>query len=485
MSAAPQAYQPSTFDFLAYADGRLRLSGTGTGVKGDGRYYVDDRPVADALSNWISPELSDLLDVAVAVYLADRLARRTGGANQYEHHWQRNMRVTVPVRDPGRWNSPGVSDALRAALTFLTEDEWRFEFTQRPPGHTRPAEDVQFLFAEELDEPILVALFSGGLDSLAGLAADLESNPAGSIVLVSANTNTRVIPVQRALVEQLRHRTARKVVWTIAHFGMRRRKKRQYEGEERTQRTRGFAFAVVGAVAALVAGARRLRLYENGVGAINLPYVDSQLGAESTRAMHPTALSRIQEVIRVATGHELLLQLPNLYRTKGQLCGSLARSNFADLAAATVSCDGYPLRVSGAKQCGICTSCLLRRQALLSANIRDDLTAQDLLGYQFDIYRRFVTLSTDKRMPAQAMIDQARRIRRAVGKAGADTGMESWNNLVRAFPSLLDLPESVGDEQRVALARMYACYAEEFETFDAAIVRRPRARNAPNVGTSS
>jgi 7-cyano-7-deazaguanine synthase in queuosine biosynthesis len=474
MSATVGAYHPSTFDFVAHADGRLQLSGNGTGVKGDGRYYVDDKPVADALSNWIPPELSDLLDVAVAVYLADRLARRTAVTNQYEHHWQREMRVTVPVRAPTRWNSPEVHDALTAALRFLTEDNWRFGFTQRAPGRSRPAEDIQFLFPEELAPPVIVALFSGGLDSLAGLAADIETNAAASIVLVSANTNTRVLPVQRALVEQLRERTDKKIVWTTAHFGLRRRKARQYESEERTQRTRGFAFTAVGAVAAIVAGAGSLRLYENGVGAINLPYIDSQLGAQSTRAMHPAAILLIEELIQVACGHRLPLELPNLYRTKGELCASLARSNFANLATATISCDSYPLRKPGAKQCGICTSCLLRRQALLAGSIRDDLGARDLFGYRLDIYRRFATLSADKRLPVQAMLGQARRIRQAVGTSGNDASLESWNKLVRAFPALLDLPDTLNDGERIALVEMYARYGEEFAQFDAAIPRSLR-----------
>lgn len=478
MSATVRAYHPPTSDFVAHADGRLQLSGNGTGVKGDGRYYVDDRPVADALSNWISPELSDLLDVAVAVYLADRLARRTAATNQYEHHWQREMRVTVPVRAPTRWNSADVRDALTAALRFLTEDDWRFEFTQRPPGRSRPAEDIQFLFPEKLEPPVLVALFSGGLDSLAGLAADLETNAAGSIVLVSANTNTRVLPVQRALVEQLRGRTGKKIVWTTAHFGLRRRKAREYESEERTQRTRGFAFTAVGAVAAVVAGAGSLRLYENGVGAINLPYIDSQLGAQSTRAMHPMAILLIEELIRVACGNQLPLELPNLYRTKGDICASLAHSTFGDLATATVSCDSYPLRLPGAKQCGFCTSCLLRRQALLAGGIRDDLGAQDLLGYRFNIYRRFATLSADKRLPVQAMLDQARRIRQAVGTNANDASQESWDRLARAFPALLDLPDTLNDDKRIALVRMYARYGEEFAEFDAAIPRSLRQGTA-------
>ena len=51
----------------------------------------------------------------------------------------------------------------------------------------------------------------------------------------------------------------------------------------------------------------------------------------------------------------------------------------------TVSCDGsFSRRVRRKTQCGICTSCLLRRQALAAAEL-SDIDLSD--NYQFDIYR--------------------------------------------------------------------------------------------------
>lgn len=456
------------YRFESLPHGRVQLVGASSaqGIERDEHFYVNDQLVSEVLWNGVPREMSDLLDVAVAVYLADRLARRHVPGNRYEHHWRRGMHVKVPVRDVPLWRSARVTDALERALGYLTEDAWSFEFVQRPPNRGRVSEGVHYLFPPDLENPILVALFSGGLDSLAGFAKDLETHRSGGIVLVSANTNRNVTAIQRVLVEEIRQRTGRRVHWTVAYFGMRRRAKKSYDGEENTQRTRGFAFTTIGAVSALVAGAHSLRLYENGVGAINLPYSNVQLGAQSTRAMHPESVRRMEELIVAATGQQLRLELPALFATKGELCAALARSSMRDLAEWTMSCDTYR-REAGAKQCGTCTSCLLRREAMLAAGLRDDLGPRDDHGYVFDIYKRFRTLSDDKRVSVRAMLDQGHRIRKATGEPGA-VDADSWRRLVREFPVLMDLPESVSS-RGVELAQMYARYGDEVARFEAKI----------------
>ena len=463
------SYSPPSFRFVVHGNGSLTLTGTGTGVIGDSRYYVNDAPLADAFSRYVPRALADLLDVAVAVYLADRLGRRTGARDRYEHHWQRAMQVRIPVRDPERWNAPAVIEALRATLIHLTEDDWNFEFTPRSLGRGRVSEDVQYLFPEKLEAPVLVSLFSGGLDSLAGLVDDLETRPSGSVILVSANTTARILPVQRALVNALRLRSKRQIIWTVGQFGLRHRDAKQYEREERSQRTRGFAFTALGAIAAIMAESETLRLYENGVGAINLPYTEWQLGAQSTRAMHPTFIGLMERLVGLVTerdngGRAPRLELASLYRTKGDLCRSLGQSDFADLATLTISCDGFPQRLPGPKQCGLCTSCLLRRQGLRVAGIPDD--RRDDFGYQWDIYRRYGTLSADKKLGAQALLDQARRFRSAA--------VGGWNGVVREFPSLLELPDSIDAQGHERLVEMYARYGAECEPFGDAILRGAR-----------
>lgn len=467
--------RPPEFQFELQTNGSMTVGGTGRGAGGrepvddDTRYFVDEQPLTEALSRYVSREQADLLDVAVAVYLADRLAKRTAGSRKTpgEHHWQRTMHVRIPVRNLSRWHDAAMQEALRRALGFLTDDDWQIEFAQRPPSAARVSEGVQFLFAEPIEQPARVALFSGGLDSLAGLARDLEAdrcdNASHTIVLVSANTNPRILPLQRCLIQELRQRTDRKIIWTVGQFGLRRRKRRQYEQEERTQRTRGFAFTALGAVAALACDASSLALYENGVGAINLPYTEWQLGAQSTRAMHPTFLAFMQRVVELACGKPLTLDLRALTNTKGELCQALAASQLVALSARTISCDGFPQRTEGAKQCGTCTSCLFRRQALLVAGVADDERSE--FGYRTDVYRWYRTMSKDKRLAPDLLFDQARRIRGAGG---------DWDALVREFPMLIELPDTIvhSAARRDAIAAMYDRYGRECEQFERAVRQR-------------
>ena len=70
----------------------------------------------------------DLLQIAACVYAADRLVSR-GGIDVNGEHWVRRIGLAIPVRDPV-WHQPEVGDLLVRILGFLTEDQWRFEFTK-------------------------------------------------------------------------------------------------------------------------------------------------------------------------------------------------------------------------------------------------------------------------------------------------------------------------------------------------------------------
>lgn len=80
--------------------------------------------------------------------------------------WRRNFRFVIPLRDPDHWSQARVLEPLRATLSFLSEDEYAFEFERA----TTPVQMKKYLelngnegAAFKADE---VLLFSGGLDSL-------------------------------------------------------------------------------------------------------------------------------------------------------------------------------------------------------------------------------------------------------------------------------------------------------------------------------
>ena len=107
------------------------------GVRLNAEVRVGRRRLQKHFAKHLGPEIADLVDLAGAVYLADRLCRRRGHrTDRYEPHWCRRIHVSVPVRKPGIWTDPEVGLRLRELLAFMTEDHWNFSFYWRDhPDH--------------------------------------------------------------------------------------------------------------------------------------------------------------------------------------------------------------------------------------------------------------------------------------------------------------------------------------------------------------
>ena len=268
-------------------------------------FQVDRRAIEEPFSSYFTPDLADLVDVALAVYTADRLCpRRVGQGNHYDHYWHRKLHVEVAVRASERWQDKQVVMRLRDLLVFMTEDEWDFRFTPR----NEPSREVQgYLFDTRPADPATAALFSGGLDSLAGLCTEAGERPCDAFILFSGWTNARLASCQRRLASALAGRVGSSVI--------------------------------------------------------------SIRGSQNARSAHPVALAKIAELVELVSGRRFRIRLPFLFRTKADLCAGISEAGLRELIAVSVSCDGFPRRVKGKPQCGTCTSCLLCRQALHVAGL--------------------------------------------------------------------------------------------------------------------
>jgi hypothetical protein len=243
--------------------------------------------------------------------------------------------------------------------------------------------------------------------------------------------------------------------------------RREYNQNEPSQRVRGFLFNVIGSAAAALAGCSKVVVSENGVGSINLPISDAQLGSQSTRATHPLALQKIEGFLR-SIGVEVGISLPNLFLTKGQMCRQLKDSPFASLAARSISCDGFPPRVVGPEQCGVCTSCLLSRQALWSAFL-DDGTSVEPRRYRYDVIRGMDEIPSRDLAPLWDMLIQVDRLERAV------LSSSPWQSLSIDFPELREVQEAIGEGRPSAakaeiqrdLVGLYRNYCAEWREFPA------------------
>lgn len=164
-------------------------------------------------------------------------------------------------------------------------------------------------------------------------------------------------------------------------------------------RSRGFFFTLLGSACAYLQGQSTLFVYENGIGAIDLPFRESEVGLDHSRAVHPRSLLYISELVTQLLGKSFLTQNPFLFQTKAQMCQILLQSQVAEFIFDTVSCDRrrreYPM------QCGYCSSCLLRRQALAAVEIEDKT---DYTVKAANVHGR--ELSSSKADHLRAMLDQ-------------------------------------------------------------------------------
>lgn len=212
----------------------------------------------------------------------------------------------------------------------------------------------------------------------------------------------------------------------------------------------------------MLAGARELRIYENGVGAINLPLTPAQIGVQATRSTHPLFLRMLTELLRLIFDCEFEITLPFSFSTKGEMCGNLNRSPWGLLATKTVSCDGFPSRRLGGEHCGTCTSCILRRLSLFAGGFEEGQVS-DL--YRSDVVHGSSGIPEEQLRPLADMLTQVNRMRFALRSA------EPWINLVSEFPEIVAALEGFSDLNALYVKErilgLYSRYCREWNEFPA------------------
>ena len=420
-------------------------------------FWMVQNSLVCTFSRVLPRRAADLMDVFGAVYAADRRSKRCfrGVATG-----QRRFCIRIPVREPGLWTSPELATRLRELLSWVSEDVWDIEFVRRDSVLEQDSSQG-FLMDVPLESPVMVSLFSGGLDSLAGLAQHALNSPGGSRILVSGRTHNRLACQQDAQVKLIRSAWGRgspvagEDVWHVAvPFGI---NSGEIEQEEKSQRTRALLFLAFGSIAALQARADTLHIFENGVGALNLPLNATQLGTDNYRGVHPRSLCMAEAFFESVLGESIHIENPYMFATKAEMCRSLPGSGLADYVGETRSCDGYPQRVPNQAQCGICTSCVLRRQSLFCAGLTD----HDPGGaYRHDIFKGLSNLSTEEGHGFGVMSEQVSRI------AGCLASEQPWQKLAVAYPELArTLVELAGQPGAAAQEDLAAGFVGLFRTY--------------------
>jgi|RhiMetdeSRZDD1v2_1073273.scaffolds.fasta_scaffold24201_4 7-cyano-7-deazaguanine synthase in queuosine biosynthesis len=388
----------------------------------------------------VPPQLADLVDLSLAIAAADRLSVRRSTMPCRIH-------IDLPVRYPEVFTRSSFHDRLCDALFFYTDDHWSFSFSRRSTLG-RPTE-LQIALPCH-DEHTEVCLWSGGLDSLAGLWIRARSRPDVAYVLIGTGLNTFIWHIQQRVAQRLRR--AQPVAMDLIQVPLEVLTASE-EPKNRIQRTRGFVFLLLGAVCALLEGQDTLMVHENGIGALNLAYRDSEVGRDHSRAVHPLALIKMSDLVSELLERPFHLQSPFLFWTKAEMCVLLREDGAEDLVYETFSCDSRQRKLNKPQQCGRCSSCLLRRQALAAAGI------PDLTRY---CWPDFAALSDDTAF--EAMHFQVATLRRLL------SGDTPWIQLRTKFPTLGTVADRWGSWsgkswETIAdcLVRLYRQYVHEWD----------------------
>lgn len=317
--------------------------------------YVDDRSI-------------DLISIAAGAYAIDRIYRRRSSIKN--EAGLRTISVCFHVVDFQYWSQAQVTDQLAELLHFLSGDFWLISFsTQKRPIQAGQQATLNF---GSYWHPSRVALYSGGLDSAAGLACAVLSGQR-DIVLLTAGHQTAI---RRRAIDQVN--TLRRVLpeaGSVSHasFVLGLERSGRIRDQETTQRTRGFLFCASAAVLAATCEIELVDVYENGHGAINLPLIGGGIcSAFSTRGAHPTFLDMMTRLASDALKRPVNFKLPFAHMTKADMVAEMSLTqDLVEWAQQSRSCVHTSWREPGITHCGYCAACIERHQAFEGAGIID------------------------------------------------------------------------------------------------------------------
>ncbi|MBW4659416.1 MAG: 7-cyano-7-deazaguanine synthase [Drouetiella hepatica Uher 2000/2452] len=410
---------------------------------------IDDSGFRYRLQQEFPSIIADLIDLAVAIHAADRLTF------QNLRQEQTRLCVVLPVRHPELLNATSFQDKLSSLLEWATGSRWLFNFHKRSDSE-RIIEQQPLISSTE---PYVseVILWSGGLDALAGLYTRLKTNCEASFMLFGTGSNDNNFDRQKQVFKALQHSCPNRL--NLCQIPIRFSDSSLHQ-KNKISRARGIVFMLLGAACAYLMGQRILYLYENGIGAINLPYRKSAIGLDHSRSVHPLTLLKVGDIISELLGEEFKVQNPFLFVTKAEMCKPLAEDGRNDLPPLTMSCDS-PHRQQPI-QCGYCSSCILRKQALAASRM------EDKTRYIVPHGRK---PAGDTSLYLQHMLAQVSTLRDLLN-ASHDLNLQ-WESLTRRFPDLDDIVDrrAIAEtlqpaDMRKHLIRLYQAYVTEWNAVE-------------------
>lgn len=405
---------------------------------------VEDKTFTQTNTTELPSILADLVDLASAIYIADWLSPRRKSCSHDIH-------INLPLRNPVLFSQTQNLGELSNLLHWYTQDRWHFEFCQRTKIGRLAERQPRLFQLYPVEERVETALWSGGLDSLAGLCNRINSQTAKRFTLLGSGSNLQIQGRQLEIVQHLRMVDPIRIKLIQIPIQW------EYVAEKpRTNdifRARGLVFKLLGAVCALLEGQQNLYIYENGFGALNLPFRLSEMGTSHTRSVHPLSLIRTGKFVSKLLGIKFCYENPYLYMTKAQMCEAV--KDKTDIAFQTITCDSRHRQANQPSQCGYCSSCLLRRVALINA-----------LGYDHTEYiltHGTIRPSLECHRHFEAMQYQVMRLQEIFNSSNP------WMHMLQRYSSLRQIVDHLSLDQGEAstvieerFLQLYRCHVEEW-----------------------
>ena len=320
--------------------------------------------ISHAVLQDVGNRATDFVRIASYIYVADQSLSRGGPTDIYGKHWRRDLSFAIPVQDANFWNQDHVKRLLVEVLSFLTEDNYHFEFTQLSIS------TIQLVFDFEHKEglysyPDSVILFSGGADSTCA-TIDLISKGKKPI-LVSHTPAPLHNAIQNRLVTLLREQYKN---WAFPHVSI-AVNRRGSEAKESSQRSRSFLYLTLSTVIANRLGLKDVFLADNGIVTLNLPKTPQVMGALASRSTHPRFIEKFQHLLDAVFPGTVTITNPLLYFTRAETLNILKENHSETLLQETVSCSHTRGRPKISQHCGTCSQCVDRRFGSLAADLQN------------------------------------------------------------------------------------------------------------------
>lgn len=396
---------------------------------------IESRIVQD-----FSAVVLDLLELASYLYVADTAISR-GRHDPLGERWYRDIELVVPVREHERWEE--VRENLQELLTFLSGDaqiRLRFEpYSGKPHTGQRyiefPSTDSGYKGAHT------VVLFSGGIDSLAGVLREISARRVP--LLVSHRSAAPRTSFQEGLLRQLhgpRKDKAYGLSMWINHIGEKQ--------ADVNQRLRSFVYLSLAFAVAKELGIHRILYCENGISSFNLPLSADRIGSRSSRTTNPRVLQEYQKLINKVLDHDAKVENPFLFLSKADVMEGIVAGGGGKLIADAVTCGRTVRVVRGSPNCGTCYQCTMRRFATEQRGLQEYDPPR---VYAKDLFIQELKEGEQRGTPVQWV-----RFHNMI------SGLSDEDFEIR-FPEIHDFYDYLPDDKSEALQKMFSLYRKNAE----------------------